>query len=193
MDLLELSPRVVGVRLLVAGPGLFLLFACQATDTAPLQSVFTDLAGNACKQETDKGDPNETPFLECPGVGGYTVIVRKTDAGRKSIDIVDPAKRVFPLRYDEFVTRDMSELGARAEWRIADGKPVALIVRVRAHEDAANPEKVTRSYFAVAKITESGICVTDRIPEETKTEIEIRNAADSAPKRECAPPVARKF
>lgn len=160
--------------------------------SASIESVETELDPGSCRKEIDKTDPNETPYMACPGVAGYSLMVRRVDSGRQSIDIVDPAQQVFPLSYQEFVTRSMSNLDGNAEWRVTtrDGKPVpiALIVRVQAHEDLDAPEKVTRSYLAVAKITPNDACVTDRIPEGTRSETELRSAADSAPERPCAPP-----
>ncbi len=165
------------------------------TSKSGIESVYTDLSGAACKQESDKQDPDETPYLVCPGVAGYSLIVRRVDAGRKSIDIVDGAQRIRPLKYQEFVTRYMSTLGEKAEWRVAtrDGRkvPIALIVRVQAREDNDNPARVTRTYFAVAKIAPNGACVTDRIPEGSRAEAAVRNAADSAQSRSCVPPQPR--
>jgi hypothetical protein len=190
------------MRLFINGSllvSLLLLCGCSMTDgdaaarpKAELQSVYTDLGGASCRKKIDKTDPNETRYLACPGVGGYTLNVRRVDAGRRSIDIVDPAQRAFPLNYQEFVTRHMFTLDGQAEWRVLtkDGRqaPVALIVRVLAHEDNDNPEKVTRTYLTVAKITADGACVTDRIPESTRSEAEVRSTADSAQMRPCAPP-----
>lgn len=175
-----------------------LLSSCSASNGDPavrskaaIESIHTDLGAGSCGKEIDKNDPNETPYLVCPGVAGYALIVRRVDAGRQSIDVVDSAQRVLPLNYHEFVTRHMSTLCGKAEWRVAtkDGKqvPIALIVRVQAREDNDNPEKVTRSYLAVAKITPNEACVTDRIPEGAQSEAEVRSAADSAQERQCAP------
>ena len=175
---------------------------CSATDgdrsadtKAAVESIHTDLSAGSCAKEIDKNDPNETPYLSCPGVAGYTLIVRRVDAGRQSIDVVDSAKRVLPLNYQDVVTRHMSTLDGMVEWRVAtkDGKPVpiALIVRVQAREDNDQPEKVTHSYIAVAKITPNETCVTDRIEEGTQSETEVRSRADSAQERQCAPPQPR--
>jgi hypothetical protein len=86
----------------------------------------------------------------------------------------------------------MSSLDGTAEWRVVakDGKPVpiALIVRVLAREDNDNPEKVTNSYLAVAKITPNETCVTDRIPDGAPSEAAARSAADLARERPCLPP-----
>jgi hypothetical protein len=172
---------------------------CSATDgdrsagtKAAIESLYTNLSAGSCAKEIDKNDPNETPYLSCPGVAGYTLIVRRVDAGRQSVDVVDSAKRVFPLNYQEFVTRHMSTLDGLVEWRVAtkDGKPVpiALIVRVQAREDNDQPEKVTHSYVAVAKIAPNETCVTDRIAGGTQSEAEVRSRADTAQERPCAPP-----
>ena len=176
-----------------------LLSGCPATDGDPavpsnaaVESIHTDLAGGSCRTEIDKNDPNETPYLVCPGVAGYALIVRRVDAGRQSIDVVDSGQRALPLNYQEVVTRHMSTLNDKAEWRVAtkDGKqvPIALIVRVQAREDNDNPEKVTRSYLAVAKITPNEACVTERIPEGTRSDGEVRSTADSAQEKPCAQP-----
>jgi hypothetical protein len=176
------------VALLVAG--------CSARQGdgagAAAQLVYTELDAGSCVREIDPGDPNETPYLRCPGVGDYALIVRRVDAGRASIDIVSPEGQVFPLSYEEFVTRNMFTLDGRAAWRVVmnDGEqvPVALIVRVHAREDEAEPERVTRTVFAVAKVTPEGACVTESIAEDARTEDEVRGAADSAWEKPCAPP-----
>lgn len=165
--------------------------AAAASKTAGIQSIYTDLAGQSCKKVPDKSDPNNTPYLVCPGFAGYTLIVRQVDSGRESIDVVDAEQRTFSLDYQEIVTRHMFTLGDKAEWRVApkDGRqvPIALLVRVRAQEDDKNPEKVTRSYVAVAKITPTQACVTDSIPEETKSDADVRRVADAAQQKKCAP------
>lgn len=159
---------------------------------AAAQPVYTELNAGSCAKEIDAGDPNETPYLRCPGVAGYALIVRSVDAGRQSIDIVNPSRQVFPLSYEDFVTRHMFSLDAKAEWRVVmkDGEqiPVALIVRVHAREDDDDPERVTRTYFAVAKITPEGACVTESIVEGARTEDEVRGAADAAREKPCATP-----
>ena len=183
----------------IATLSLVLLSGCSAQNKSAggrvrdgAESVYTTLSPGACKKEVDKSDPNETPYLVCPGVAGYSLIVRRVDAGRRSIDIVDPDQRTHPLHYQQFVTAHMFSLEDKAEWRVAsrNGKqvPVALIVPVQAREDDKNPEKITTTYLAVAKIAGGEVCVTDSIPAGSKSDAEIRSAADSAPNRKCAPP-----
>lgn len=158
----------------------------------PAESVHSDIRGGACMREIDKTDPNETPYLRCPGPAGYSLIVRQVDSGRESIEVVDPANRTHALNYQEVVTRSMSNLAGKAEWRleVKDGKPAptALIVRVQAREDSGDPEKVTRTFLAVAKITPGDVCVTDRIEEAGQQPAQIQKVADSAQARPCAPP-----
>jgi hypothetical protein len=164
-----------------------------ARSKAQIESVYTDLTAGSCRKEIDITDPNETPYLLCPGVAGYSLIVRRVDAGRRSIDVVDPAQRVLPLQFHELVTRSMSTLADRAEWRVSasDGKqvPVSLIVRVQARENNDKPEQVTGTILAVVKIARNEACVTDRIPDSAQSEIEARRAADAARDRPCVQPL----
>lgn len=161
---------------------------------AQIESVSSSLAPASCTKETDPNDPNGTTYLACPGTSGYRLIVRRVDAGRRSIDIVDQSGKASPLDYQEFVTRHMCTLGETAEWRVtkdSDGRqiPIALIVPVLAHEDDENPEKVTRTYLAVAKISRQETCVTGTIPEGSKPEAAVLRAADAARSSACAPPL----
>lgn len=176
----------------------FLLSGCLAQVNSPdrikvqIQSVQTDLSGAGCKKEVDKTDPNETPYLSCPGVAGYTLIVRRVGSGQRSIDVVDANKRVVPLNYQEFITRHMFSLGDKAEWRVGtrDGKqvPIALIVRVQARQDNRNPDKVTHTYLAVAKLAPGQTCVTHSILDSAGSETKARSAGDSAQRTQCAMP-----
>jgi len=175
---------------LVAVLSPLVLVGCPSSGGEAIASVETPLSADSCRREPDKNDPNETPYLVCPGVAGYTLIVRRVDAGRESIDVVDSAQRAQPLSYQEVVTRHMFTLGRTAEWRVAtqDGKqtPIALIVRVQAREANDDPEKVTATYLAVAKITPQETCVTDRLREDTPP-ADVHRAADAARDRPCAP------
>jgi hypothetical protein len=165
----------------------------ENVSVAEVASSETPLRGDACRNEIDKADPNETPYLLCPGADGYTMIVRPVDTGRQSIEVVDAAKRTFPLDYQEYITRHMFELDDRAQWWLAarNGQqvPIALAVRVHAHEDPNSPEKVTQSYIAVAKITADQACVTERIADGPDAAARVRSAATSAPDQRCASPL----
>jgi len=155
-----------------------------------MQSLYTSLNVSSCTKAIDESDPNETPYLVCPGVAGYLLQLRQVESGRLSINVVNPAKQQFPLNYQDVVTRSMSSLDDKAEWRIRreNGKlvPLALIVRVMAREDRGDPEKITNTYLAVAKIAIDGACVTDRIRQGSKPTTEVHALADSAASRPCA-------
>jgi hypothetical protein len=74
--------------------GPLLLSGCSAKNSAKnddstrpkaaIQSVYTDIDAPSCKKDIDRTDPNETPYLACPGVAGYALIVCRVDAGRES-------------------------------------------------------------------------------------------------------------
>jgi len=144
----------------------------------------------SCKETADEDDPNSTHYLECPGVGGYQLQIRMVGSGRLSVTVVTAAKQQMPLHYDDVVTRSMCSLGVKAEWRVHKVGdqviPVALIVPVFAHESNDEPEKVTSTYLAVAKVGPTGACVTDRIKQGLKTAAQVQLLADSAGNRSCA-------
>lgn len=163
--------------------------ASGAADSG-VHSIYTSLNEKSCATAIDKGDPDDTPYLVCRGVAGYVLQVRTVESGRMSITVVSPAKHASRLNFQNVITRSMSELDDKAEWRVRkeSGKAIAiaLIVRVMAHESERNPEKITHTYLAVAKIAPEGACVTDRILEGSKTDAEVQSLADSAASRPCA-------
>lgn len=164
-----------------------------ASAPAEPRSVYTQLGGDSCKQEIDRSDPNEIPYMVCPGAAGYALVVRRVGSGRKSIDVIDAAGRRHPLNY-ELLTQHMFSLGERAEWRVktkgGQQVPVALIVRVDERKSIDQPARITRSYFAVAKITPTSACVIDRIADGSTTRAGVREIADAGQADECA--VARQ-
>ena len=99
--------------------------------------------------------------------------------------VVSPDGTEHPLEFWDSITSAFSSLGPRAEWLLgADGKPVALIVRVLASEDPENPDRKT-SYLAVAKLTAGATCVTDRISASADDNARARGAAVGAADRPC--------
>lgn len=168
----------------------------RGSDAAPgraaLHSEYSGLQGEACQQKVERNEPNDTPYLACPGIGGYALHVRKVESGRVSIDIVDPGGQARPLNLQDTVTRHMANLTGQAEWRVTTTgggapRPVALIVNVQAREDDEDPEKVTHTYLTVAKITADSACVTDRFLEGVQSMDEVRAAAGTAAQRPCVP------
>ena len=163
---------------------LLLALATALLAGTPPRSVYTPLTEDACRTvsvDTETGDATQA----CPGVAGYTLLVHEADV-RQSVDIVAPGGAVYPLDYWSVITSGFSSVGPRAEWRVAGrrARPVALIVRVNASEDPARPDRTT-SYLAVARVSASGACVTDRIAPSADMNVRARRAADRASGRPC--------
>lgn len=161
----------------------FLFTACSTKQAPTITTQQTSLAEANCRKATDPADPNDTPYLICPGPGGYTLTVRQVESGRTSVDIVDPSGKAHPLNYHEVITRSMFALDTKAEWRIAAGAPIALLTTIQAHEDPADPSKATNTYIAVAKITPQQVCVTDKLSSQAQPPEDPRN-------RPCLPIIA---
>ena len=161
--------------------------------SGPASSTYTNIDTASCETRTDSEDPDEVPYQVCPGVLGYTLHIQSVDSGRKSIDVIDPDEEYFPLAYESVITRSFSHLDNIAEWRTAvvDTKdvPIALTVTVLAHENNEEPDQVTHSYHAVAKITEREICVTDRILKDSLSLDALHALADTARERPCLEPL----
>ncbi|OGQ41985.1 MAG: hypothetical protein A3I70_09780 [Deltaproteobacteria bacterium RIFCSPLOWO2_02_FULL_44_34] len=154
-----------------------------------LESIYTDLKGKACKlvwQHEITGDTES----ECPGVGGNKLIVEDHDV-RMSVTVIDPQGEKHRLNYYHTISRGtFSELGSKAEWMVQkkgnQTVPVALIVRVNAHDVPGDEEKFN-SYLAVAKITSKEICVTDKIPPKPNANELARQAGATAQNKPCLP------
>ena len=146
------------------------------------RSVYTSLDVRTCRLLSKHPETGGT-LHRCPGVGGYALQVADDDA-RMSVNVVAPGGRVYQLSYWGVITGAFSSLGPRAEWRVRGTRPYALIVRVNANEDPANPERVT-SYLAVARITPRGACVTDRIRPSANANALARQASDRSATRPC--------
>ena len=149
-----------------------------------ITSVYTELSDPTCAISI--GSEDEGPvesMLDCPGAGGYGLQAVDSDA-RMYLSMIDPDGQAHRLDLQQTVTGSFSSLGPRAEWRLQDGVPIAMIVRVNAYENFENPDKAT-SYLAVTKISKDGICVTAKIsPSEHQNE-QARGAADASHTQDC--------
>lgn len=165
----------------------------SSSSVAVNESLYSNLNGPTCIKTPDVTDPNETPYWVCPGVGGYNLVVRRVDAGKRSVDVVDAVGRSFPLDIPKFVTPNMYLLGDKAAWRVksVNGRavPVALIIRVGVFEKT--PGKVSRTLVAIAKISSDMACLTEVISENELTEDSINEMADFAGTRTCVTASAR--
>src|SRR5204862_8121599 len=115
---------------------LFLLFANMSTITQctgakrEITSIYTDLSGNQCKTIKEDEETGSS-VQECPGVGGFRLLVADDDA-RMSVSGVTPDNKEHSLDYWNIITRSFSSRGKKAEWRVGQRKgkirPIALIV-----------------------------------------------------------------
>ena len=165
------------------------MLACVATATAQTsnQSVYTSIGEKHCR--AIKSAKSETDGFEsrCRGTAGYTLVWSEGDL-RQNVTVVTPKGEKHSLDLWNVISGGFSSIGPKAEWRVARQKrrlvPVALIVRFNASEDPEHPSKLS-SYLAVAKITPSEICVTDKISPGPKSNDDARRAADAATTKPC--------
>jgi hypothetical protein len=170
---------------------LFLIIALVSLSgslsVAQNRSVYTSLDDKHCRtikvETTGAGDYEG----RCRGVAGYSLTLLEGDL-RQNIVVNTPKGAKHSLELWDVISGGFSYAGPKAEWRMArrNGKlvPVALIIRYTASEIPDQPEKHT-SYLAVAKITPTEICVTDKILPGPNANVEARRAADSAASKPC--------
>lgn len=179
---------IMNIILRAALLSLILLAATPSwAATANVESVYTDISGKDCVT-VELDEEIGSSHLRCPGVAGFQLDLYDSD-NRMSLDVVNRDGKSHPLDFWQVITWGFSSLGEKAEWRLEGGKPVALIVRVNASEDAEDSSRIT-SYLAVTKITQEKICVVAKIPPTAKANEVAREAADAASSKPClAPPV----
>jgi len=162
----------------------FLLLTTVSVSAQSNGSVYTPLDGPKCKTLESTSEGAGYYKGQCPGIGGYKLIIEEGDI-RQNMTVITPAGKKHDLNLWSVVGSGFSNLGPRVEWRVK-GKsliPVALIVRY----NVANPEDSTKgtSWLVVAKITSGGICVTDKIAPGPKQNEDARIAADASGGKAC--------
>ena len=165
-----------------------IILGCAAIAAAQSnRSVYTPIGDKQCRtiKSAEAGDDGfET---RCRGTGGYNLVLSEGDL-RQNLTVITPQRKEHSLELWTVVSGGFSSVGPRVEWRITtQGKkvtPVALIIRYNASDEAGNPDKLT-SYLAVAKITPTEICVTDKILPGPKANEDARRAADAASTKPC--------
>lgn len=129
-------------------------------------------------------------LLRCPGVGGHHLLLLDADA-RVTVTVVAPGGELLPLEYARVITAHFSSLGSSALWQ-QDGPALALAVPVLANEELDEPHRVT-TYWAVAKVTSAGACVTERLLIGERSAPDggaVRAALAAAAERPCLGPLA---
>ena len=167
---------------------LIAILACAATAVAQSnRSVYTPLGDKDCRKIKSAEAGDDGYEGRCPGTAGYSLLLSEGDL-RQNITIITPKGTQHSLDLWSVVSGGFSSLGPKAEWRLASQNrklvPVALILRYNASEDPESPNKLT-TYLAVAKITATEICVTDKISPGPKANEDARRAADAASTKPC--------
>ena len=165
-----------------------LVIGCAVTAAAQTnRSVYTPIGDKQCRtiKSAEAGDDGYE--ARCRGTAGYNLLLSEGDL-RQNITVITPKGEEHSLDLWSVVSGGFSSVGPKAEWRIATQNkkpvPVALILRYNVNDDAEKPDKLT-SYLAVAKITPTEICVTEKIlPGPTANE-DARRAADAASTKSC--------
>ena len=151
------------------------------------RSVYTGLGDKQCRKIKSAEAGDDGYEGRCRGTAGYSLLLSEGDL-RQNITVITPKGAQHSLDLWNVVSGGFSSVGPKAEWRLASQKgkliPVALIIRYNASEDPESSNKLT-SYLAVAKITPTEICVTDKISPGAKANEDARRAADAASTKPC--------
>ena len=167
---------------------LIAILSCAVTVAAQSNSsVYTPLGDKDCRKIKSAEAGDDGYEGRCPGTAGYSLLLSEGDL-RQNITVITPKGSQHSLDLWSVISGGFSSVGAKAEWRLLSQKgklvPVALIIRYNASEDPESPNRIT-SYLAVAKITPSEICITDKIPPGPKANEDARRAADAASTKPC--------
>jgi hypothetical protein len=184
---LDVNGKAISTSLRVLLSIVALLIATSRATAQSNQSVYTNLDAKLCRTLKSSSAEGGEYVGQCPGVAGYKLIVSEGDL-RQNIEVVTPGGRKHSLDLWEVISSAFSSVGPKAEWRLQRMKgklsPVALIVRYNASENPEDSSKIT-SYLAVAKVTATEICVTDKISPAPNANEAARQAADQATAKPC--------
>lgn len=165
---------------------LILLILTLLTTTAAAsqnKSVYTNLTEKTCR--TIEADAEGAGWYRglCAGAGGYRLELLEGDL-RQSINVVAPDRKKHELELWTNVSSAFSSLGEKAEWRVRNGRPYALIVRFNASTSAENPQQIV-SYLVVVKISARTVCLTDIVKPAKDQNAAARRLADESTDKPC--------
>lgn len=160
-------------------------------EAVPADSVYTSLDEKACKaMAPGESDPGAIYKAECPGAGGYKVIMTASDHSQ-ALTFVNPKGKGTDLRVrDGLNTAANFRLGDKIEWRM-EGKgrnavAKAFIFRALKSIDPVDPNKV-ESNLIVGKLGDVP-CITDIVRQSVADQnTRARELADTAKDRPCVP------
>lgn len=117
--------------------GFLFIGGISAQKTAPkFSSIYTDL-DKSCK--TIRGGDGQDDAFDCRGVGGYRIY--NWSAAAAQFFAVKTSKKNEEMTQLGSQSFDFDMGKAKVEWRLANGKPFAVIIRFNkyADPDEANP------------------------------------------------------
>jgi len=156
------------------------LLALANAGLAANTSLYTSLEPGTCRNLVT--DPSGSGWVQdlCGGASGYQLLVEEGDL-RQNVTVLRGGTRTS-LNLWTVVGSSFSSLGPRAEWRLRNGVPVALIVRY----NLSDPEDAvkTTSYLVVARLG-ARPCVVARIAPGPQQNVRARQVADAALGRAC--------
>lgn len=149
--------------------GLVLLSASLSAEPGGVTSAYTKLDLDACKA-IDNGEVPAWMEWECDGYGGLPLFVQNGD-DRYDLD-------AGARDEDEHWAATFDYPGDTVEWRLRDGKPFAIIYRLR----NANPDRPASSMLVVESIggaEKLGCRVAEIDGSKANANVLARQAADS--------------
>jgi hypothetical protein len=148
--------------------GILLLGSAPAIAQPKVTSAYTTLNLDRCRQ-LDHGETPESTEWRCPGYRGIALLVQNGDE-RYDVDAgVEDEDALFADTFDY--------PGKTIEWRMAGGKPFAIIYRL----ESANPDHPRTTMLAVETIGTRGRpgCRVAMIPGSARNaNQQARSAAD---------------
>jgi hypothetical protein len=159
-----------------------ILLVIPLTAFGQTKSVYTSLSSKDCKASQDEALGEKHMGLR-PGFGACALELLEGDL-RQTVNVIAPNKKKYELDLWSKVSGKFSSLGEKAEWRVKDKKPVALILRFDANESAEGDAK-NISYLVVAKTIANEACIVDIIKPSKSQNMLAQKSADKASMLQC--------
>jgi hypothetical protein len=109
----------------------------RSARTPKFTSAYTSLR-TQCRSVGTAGQGDD-PSQRCTGVGGYVIVV---DFSAASSHLrIEPSRNPTESNTVQLGEQpiDFDKGGKKVEWRLADGKPFAVIIRMEKHKDVDDP------------------------------------------------------
>jgi len=168
------------LRMVITTASLLLL---STVASAQIKSVYTSLDNKHCKTMNPVNDSLGVYKYNkiCSGVGGYRLALDE-NKDRQLVAIVAPSGKTSDAGFGPDA---YNSLGKTAEWRVRNGKPIALIIRIDERNDSGG--EIAHSGLAVSKITPSTACLVATVDSGKNWKERARKLADNSASKPCLP------